>query len=137
MVQTVSIYNNPLLATSTSSQPSQPVWKLPKKPRKKRRPKIQINPNVGLQSDQQVNPILTDKPVNPPECFTEINAALNSTEPRTEEILLEHQNSTKYTTESAPQKAIGQKKVAAQKISAKKIVYPDLAPFTSKVSCIN
>ena len=100
MVQTVSIYNNPLLATSTSSQPSQPVWKLPKKPRKKRRPKIQINPNVGLQSDQQVNPILTDKPVNPPECFTEINAALNSTEPRTEEILLEHQNSTKYTTES-------------------------------------
>ena len=90
LVQTVSIYNNPLLATSTSSQPSQPVWKLPKKPRKKRRPK----------SDQQVNPIVADKPVNPPDCFTEINAALNSTEPRTEEILLEHENSTKYTTDS-------------------------------------
>lgn len=36
VVQTVSIYQKPLLATSLVETPKEPVWKLPKKPRKKR-----------------------------------------------------------------------------------------------------
>jgi hypothetical protein len=88
-VQTVSIYNNPLLATTSSSQPSQPVWKLPKKPRKQRRPKI------TLQSDQQVDPIVTDKPVNSSNSFTEQGETLSAAKPRAEE--LEFEDVTNYT----------------------------------------
>jgi hypothetical protein len=42
LVQTVSVYSQPRLTTTCSSD--QPVWKLPKKPRKKRRAKPKISP---------------------------------------------------------------------------------------------
>jgi hypothetical protein len=66
LVQTVSIYNNPRLATTTTTTTTttsaQPVWKLPKKPRKKRRTKIK-NP---INTTEQVNPEqpVVDNPVD-------------------------------------------------------------------------
>ena len=64
LVQTVSIYNNPRLATTTTTTTTSalPVWKLPKKPRKKRRTKIK-NP---INTTEQVNPEqpVVDNPVD-------------------------------------------------------------------------
>ena len=62
LVQTVSIYNNPRLATTatatttTTTSSAQPVWKLPKKPRKKRRTKIKnlVDPTERVDPDEQV-----------------------------------------------------------------------------------
>ena len=65
LVQTVNVYNNPQLATTSSAQP---VWKLPKKPRKKRRKNGKAKDEASVP-DESPSDVITE----PAELIAEVN----------------------------------------------------------------